>query len=199
MDFLNNHYTIKQFYLLILCFISFALPSHSNTNSSSDNSKACYQGFQGKNDNKERIKELLSLTDPWPESVSIYTDGASRKNPGHSAFGLQIVNMENKIIYEDSGYLGPEETNNFAEYQGVIRALKLAKQKKITNVVVYSDSQLVIDQLNGKSRVKSPNLKPLFSKCQKILKAIPSCKFIHIPRKENKGADKLANQVLDNL
>ena len=106
--------------------------------------------------------------------------------------------MEGKIIYEDKGYLGPDKTNNFAEYQGVIHALELAKQKKIKHLIVYSDSQLVINQLNGESQIKSRNLKPLFLKCREILKKISSYEFIYIPREENTGADKLANQVLDN-
>ena len=205
---------MKQIYFPLLCLISFALPSHGNTDSSSNKPKVCYQTFHEKNDSKEEDSDNIkkrkysalltkhnlefSLDDPWPDRVFIYTDGASRGNPGHSAFGLRVLNTEGKIIYEDKDYLGPDKTNNFAEYQGVIHALELAKQKKIKHLIIHSDSQLVIDQLNGKSEVKSSKLKPLYSQCKEILKAIPSYEFIHILRRENKGADALANQALNN-
>lgn len=180
---------MKRVYFPLFFLISFTLSSHGNINSSSNKPTVCSQAFH---------TTLLSLSDPWPDYVSIYTDGASRGNPGHSAFGLQVLNMKGEIIYEDNGYLGSNKTNNFSEYQAVIHALKLAKQKKINHLIVYSDSLLVINQLNKKWKVEHTDLKPLFLKCQEILKEIPSHKFIHISRGKNKGADALANQALDN-
>ena len=138
-----------------------------------------------------------SHSSPWPERVSIYTDGASRGNPGPCAFGLQVFDKENHLIYEKGGFLETNNTNNFAEYQGVLYALKLAKEKKTKYLTLYSDSQLLIRQLEGQYKVKSPVIKPLFFQCKELLQDIPHCKLIHIPREQNVGADKLANQALN--
>lgn len=133
----------------------------------------------------------------WPESVCIYTDGASRGNPGPCAFGFQVFTLDKKLIYEQSRYLEPLNTNNFAEYQGALQALKLVKEKKVKHLTLYSDSQLLIRQLNGQYKVKSPVIKPLFLQCQKLLQVLSSYELKHIPREENSGADALANQALN--
>ena len=144
-------------------------------------------------------QNLSSPAACWPERVFIYTDGASRGNPGPCAFGLQVFTLEKQLVYEQGDYLEPNNTNNFAEYQGVLQALKLAKQQKVKNLTLYSDSQLLIRQLNGQYKVKSPVIKPLFLQCQELLRAIPSYKLIHIPREQNTGADALANQALNKM
>ena len=135
----------------------------------------------------------------WPERVFIYTDGASRGNPGPCSFGLQVFTKERELIYEQGVFLESNNTNNFAEYQGALQALKLAKEKKVKHLTLYSDSQLLIRQLNGQYKVKSPVVKPLFLQCQKFLKVIPSYQLIHIPREQNTGADALANQALNKM
>ena len=140
-----------------------------------------------------------SSTSSWPERVFIYTDGASRGNPGPCAYGLQVFSEENKLVYEQGVYLEPNNTNNFAEYQGALQAFKLAKQKKVKHLTLYSDSQLLIRQLEGQYKVKSLVIKPLFLQCQKLLKAIPSYELIHIPREQNTGADALANKALNKM
>ena len=118
-------------------------------------------------------------------------------NPGPCAFGFQIFTLNKTLIYEQGSFLEPLNTNNFAEYQGVLQALKLAKEKKINHLILYSDSQLLIRQLNGQYKVKSPVIKPLFLQCQKLLQALSSYELKHIPREENSGADALANQALN--
>lgn len=140
---------------------------------------------------------MKEKTASWPESVCIYTDGASRGNPGPCAFGFQVFTLDKKLIYEQGGYLEPLNTNNFAEYQGALQALKLVKEKKVKRLTLCSDSQLLIRQLNGQYKVKSPVIKPLFLQCQKLLKALSSYKLIYIPREQNTGADALANQALN--
>lgn len=142
------------------------------------------------------MKRENTLTS-WPESVLIYTDGASRGNPGPCAFGFQVFTMEKKLIHEKESYLEPHNTNNFAEYQGVLQALKMAEKKKIKHLTLYSDSQLLIRQLNGHYKVKSPVIKPLFLQCQNLLQTFSSYELKHIPREENSGADALANQALN--
>ena len=133
----------------------------------------------------------------WPKKIFIYTDGASRGNPGPCALGLQVFDSNYKLIYEEAGYLEEKNTNNFSEYKAVIRALELSVTHKIQELHLFSDSQFLIRQLEKKYKVKSANIKPLFEKCQELLKKIPKWTFEHIPREQNKGADALANKALD--
>jgi len=133
----------------------------------------------------------------WPKTVQIYTDGASRGNPGPCALGIQVFDNNHCLIYEEASYLEDKNTNNFAEYKAVIQALELAIQHKVQKLSLFSDSQFLIRQLEKKYKVKSANIKPLFKQCQNLLEKIPQTDFQHIPREQNKGADALANQALD--
>ena len=133
----------------------------------------------------------------WPKKIFIYTDGASRGNPGPCALGLRVFDSNKNLIYEESAYLEDKNTNNFAEYKAVIRAFELAVQNKAQELTLFSDSELLIRQLQKKYKVKSPNIKALFLECQVFLKHIPQASFQHIPRAENSGADALANQALN--
>ena len=145
---------------------------------------------------KNRALKKQSLS-KWPQKAIIYTDGASRGNPGRSAFGLQAFNEKKELIYEEGRLLPGLSTNNEAEYEGALRALGLAFEKKVRQLTLCSDSQLLIRQLRGQYKVKAAGLKPLFRRCQAFLCKIPSCRLIHIPREQNKGADRMANQALD--
>ena len=131
------------------------------------------------------------------KKIFIYTDGASRGNPGPCSLGLQVFDSKKNLIYEESLYLEDQNTNNFAEYKAVLRALELAVQNKAQEMTLFSDSQLLIYQLQKKYKVKSAKLKPIFLACQSFLSQIPQFSFQHIPREQNKGADALANQALD--
>lgn len=133
----------------------------------------------------------------WPKKVFIYTDGASRGNPGPCSLGIQVFNSKKNLIYEEAAYLEDKNTNNFAEYKAVIRAFDLAVQNKIQELTLFSDSELLIRQLQKKYKVKSPSIKILWTECQNLLKQIPKAEFQHIPREKNSGADSLANQALD--
>ena len=133
----------------------------------------------------------------WPKKVFIYTDGASRGNPGPCALGLLVFDSKKNLIYEESAYLEDQNTNNFAEYKAVVRAFELAVQNKTQELTLFSDSELLIRQLKRQYKVKSPKLKTLFLECQNFLKQIPQADFQHIPREKNRGADALANQALD--
>ena len=138
------------------------------------------------------------MSKEWPKKVFIYTDGASRGNPGPCAIGLMVFNSQHQLIYEESLYLEDNNTNNFAEYQGIIKALELANRQKIHEVWIFSDSQLIVRQLQNKYKVKSTHIRPLFNRCQQLLSHIPKVNFKHIRREQNKGADALANKALDN-
>ena len=141
--------------------------------------------------------EILKL---WPKEVIIYTDGASRGNPGPSSFGLVVFSAEGEKILEYAEKAG-ETTNNVAEYLGVRKALELAsfQKKTLQKLTLKADSQLLIRQLKGEYKVKAKHLKPLFSDCQKFLQQLAVVEFEHVPRDRNKIADHLANQILDGF
>jgi len=132
------------------------------------------------------------------KKLLVYTDGGSRGNPGPAAIGVVI---NNRFYGEKIG----ETTNNVAEYQAVIFALKKAKQligktkAKETDLEIRSDSQLVISQLNGEYKIKDEELKPLFIEIWNLKQDFKSVKFTLVSREENKIADKIVNQTLDSL
>lgn len=126
----------------------------------------------------------------------IYTDGGSRNNPGPSAFGVVITDDRGQVLKEYSRYLG-EATNNQAEYEAVIFALQKAKQLKIKELEIRTDSELVGKQLLGKYKIKDPDLQPLFIKAWNLRLDYDKVDIKIIPREQNKKADKLVNQELD--
>jgi len=133
--------------------------------------------------------------------INVFTDGGSRGNPGCSGYGLVIYNDNQKIIFKESKYLGIK-TNNEAEYAGLIGALNWINKNqnsfKISEINFYSDSQLMIRQLQGLYKVKAPTLIPLFMEAKKIISLISlPINFKDIRRESNKVADELANQAMD--
>ncbi len=133
--------------------------------------------------------------------ISIYTDGGSRGNPGISGYGFVIYDSNRQVIYQESRFLGIK-TNNEAEYSGVIAALKWIKQHQsyydLTKLNFFSDSQLVVRQLQGKYKVKAVTLLSLFAEAQQLLVQINlPYTFTDIRRDLNQLADKLANQAMD--
>lgn len=131
--------------------------------------------------------------------VSIYTDGGSRGNPGPAAYGWVVYDQNKTIIQKQSKFLGVK-TNNQAEYLGLLAALTWLKnnQHRFTSAHLYSDSQLLVKQIENHYKVKSKNIKPLFSTAQKLIDQISlPIKFFHLLRHQNKLADQLANQAMD--
>ncbi len=128
----------------------------------------------------------------------INTDGGSRGNPGPSAIGVVVGGKE----YGE--YIG-KTTNNVAEYKAVIFALKKAKallgSKKAgeTDVEVRADSELLVKQMNGEYKMKNEELQPLFIEVWNLKQDFKSVAFKHVPREENKDADRMVNQALDTL
>ena len=129
--------------------------------------------------------------------VEVYIDGASRGNPGLAWIGIVIVqpSLRRKEYREFIGIA----TNNQAEYKAMIKALELLKAMGISRVRIFSDSQLLIRQLNGEYKVRSPGLKKLFHEVKKREKFFKSIEYRHIPREENYHADKLANKAIDEV
>ena len=128
----------------------------------------------------------------------LYFDGASRNNPGPAGYGGVILDKDDNecFIYFDK--FEKPQTNNYAEYYALYAGLSVAVSNNIRDLEVYGDSNLVIQQMNKKWRVKSENLKDLFNKCTKLLENFDNISFTHILRKYNKRADELANKGLDS-
>lgn len=129
----------------------------------------------------------------------IFTDGASRGNPGHSSYGFTISNEGGKLLHKEGEYLGIN-TNNFAEYSAVLAALNYVNGniKKTPEIDFYMDSKLVVEQLSGRFKVKSPTLRKLINKIKEIEEILGNITYTHIPRERNTAADSLANFALDS-
>lgn len=128
--------------------------------------------------------------------LKIYTDGASRGNPGDAAAAAVIYDQDDNLLEQHSSCLG-QVTNNVAEYQALILGLKRAQELQATQVEVFADSQLVVRQMQGQYKVKNAGLRSLFIEAQKLAGSFNKIVFNFIPREQNKVADALANQALD--
>lgn len=129
-----------------------------------------------------------------PTQLFIYVDGASSGNPGPAGIGVAIYNEKKDLLDKISQSIG-ETTNNVAEYMALIKALEYALAKKVKNVRIFSDSELVVRQLNGKYLVKNKTLKILVVKVAKLIDKFSQVEIVHLSREENKLANKLAQQA----
>jgi len=127
----------------------------------------------------------------------IHTDGGARGNPGPGAVGIVIANEKKEIIKEIGKFIG-RSTNNEAEYQAVVEALKTCGEKRNLDIEFFIDSLLIVNQLNGKFKVKEPRMKKYFNEIKLLEKNFKSVKYTHIERSKNYAADKIVNEVLDN-
>ncbi|MEK7155645.1 MAG: ribonuclease HI family protein [Patescibacteria group bacterium] len=130
-------------------------------------------------------------------TVVIYTDGGARGNPGPAGAGVVIIDGEKKT--EIKQYLGEKQTNNWAEYEAVVIALGRALEMLLRDrdLEFRLDSQLVVEQLKGNWKIKEPNLKQQAQKVRDLLKDFGTVTFTYVPREENKEADRLVNEALD--
>ena len=128
--------------------------------------------------------------------LRLFTDGASRGNPGHAAIGVVIEDDQGMRLRTFHRYIGTT-TNNVAEYQALIDGLKALEPWKPDLVEVYMDSKLVVEQVNGRYRVKSPELQGLLRQVKDLMGRFPAVEFKHVEREKNRGADTLANMALD--
>jgi len=126
----------------------------------------------------------------------LWTDGAARGNPGPAGIGAILKSPAGEVLYTGSEFLG-HTTNNVAEYKAVLLGLAGALAQGIQRVEVRADSELLIKQLKGEYRVKSPGLKPLFDEARRLLSRFKNVKLTHIRRELNGEADRLANQGID--
>ncbi len=130
------------------------------------------------------------------KKISLYSDGASRGNPGPSGVGVLILDSSGNKLKEFSKYIG-HATNNIAEYSALIYALDEALMLKADEVIAHVDSELVCKQINGEYKVKDEKIRPLFDKAMHILRSFKSFEVKHIDRSRNKEADKLANKAIN--
>jgi ribonuclease HI len=131
-----------------------------------------------------------------PPRTKLFTDGASRGNPGPSGAGAVIVSAAGHIVAKLGKFLG-ESTNNVAEYTGLILGLKRAKAMGIKELDVFSDSELIVKQLAGDYAVKAEHLRHLHDEAKALLAAFPDVHVAHIPREENAAADEMSNRAID--
>lgn len=135
----------------------------------------------------------MSVT-PWKAHV----DGAARGNPGPAGVGVVIEDGEGQVVKEIAEPLG-RTTNNVAEYMAMIRALEEARSLGCSHLAVYTDSELMAHQLNGKYAVKAAHLIPLFQRARLLLRQFDAASVTHVRRELNKRADALSNLGADQV
>jgi ribonuclease HI len=128
--------------------------------------------------------------------LQIYTDGGARGNPGPAGIGVVIWNG-NELVGRHKKYIG-EATNNQAEYQAIILGLEQAKKLGAEELECFLDSELVVKQLNREYKVKDKDLAPLFVRVWNLSLGFKKIIFRHVPREENREADKLVNEAIDH-
>jgi ribonuclease HI len=125
-----------------------------------------------------------------------HSDGGARGNPGPAGYGVVIQDQSGKKVAELSEYLG-HQTNNFAEYQGLIAALEYAIQHGPKALKLISDSELLVRQIKGIYKVKNPTLKDLHGRAKELIAKLEWFSIGHALREHNQDADRLANQAMD--
>ncbi len=139
------------------------------------------------------------------KKVIIYTDGASRGNPGPGAAGVVFCNEKGEIVKTYSQYLGEKVTNNEAEYQAVIFALKkfiAVFGKKLaanSDIELKCDSELLVKQVKGEYKLSNPRIQELFIQVWNLRTDFGKINFKLIPREKNREADRMANEALDEV
>ena len=123
--------------------------------------------------------------------TEVYIDGGSRGNPGPAGAGVYFPGL-----VEIAEYLG-HQTNNYAEYSALVLALRFAVASRSNGLKVFSDSELVVKQINGAYKVRNENIKPLFETARLWIELVPWFSIMHVRRESNKDADRLANEAMD--
>ena len=131
-------------------------------------------------------------------TIHAFTDGASRGNPGESGIGILLKDEKGGALTSIFGYIGTA-TNNVAEYTALVTCLRMVSKLNCTTLVVHSDSELLVRQMQGKYKVKEPRLKEIVREARGIIDREGfTCRFIHITRERNSEADRLANRGIDS-
>ena len=148
------------------------------------------------NDNSQILSQWITKIDNYVQMHVLTFDGASRGNPGPCGIGW-VIWKNKKVLYQGKHFVSKNNTNNYAEYLGLIMGLKKCNELKIKNLIVMGDSDLIIKQMNKEYEIRSPNLTPLHNIVLDEISEINYTKFIHIPRNKNEEADALANLAIN--
>lgn len=168
---------------------------------------ATYKGYYGQRVSMETPVKIIyfdfnPVTGEIPtgamllEEAKLYTDGGSRGNPGESACAYAICKMDGTVV-EKAGYYIGIATNNQAEYCGFKRGLERARELGIDRINLYSDSELVVNQVNGKYKVKNQELAPLYQEVRELADSFEKVIITHVPRELNKTTDLEVNRILN--
>jgi ribonuclease HI len=130
---------------------------------------------------------------PW---INAHCDGGARGNPGPAGYGALIQDDQGTVLAELSEFLGMR-TNNYAEYSGLLGCLQYALDHHHPRLRVVSDSELMVKQIQGKYKVNSPDLKPLWQEARNRIAKLEAFEISHALRHKNKDADRLANEAMD--
>jgi ribonuclease HI len=128
--------------------------------------------------------------------MRVYSDGAARGNPGPAGAGAVLMDSKGNVLARLGRYLG-RQTNNVAEYQGLLIGLRRAQEMGAREIEVRADSQLMIRQLKGEYAVKNAGLKPLHAEALRLLRSFGNFQLEHVPRAENSLADEMSNRAID--
>ena len=147
---------------------------------------------------ENRVENAHISSRDTANSVSIYVDGASRGNPGPSGVGYYAIDVDGKALKQGGKFIG-FATSRVAEYYAMKNGIELAIELGLKSVHFYSDSLMVVNQLNGIFSIKNPDIIVIYDSIQKLLENFDSVSFTHIPRSENTIADAEANRAIDSL
>jgi len=139
---------------------------------------------------------LFSAPKCAPAAHTAHVDGGARGNPGPAGYGVAINDASGRPVAELSEYLG-HHTNNYAEYQGLLAALRYAVENQIKALKVISDSELMVRQMKGIYKVRHPELRKLYEQAQQLVRRLEHFEIRHALREHNQTADRLANEAMD--
>jgi ribonuclease HI len=135
-------------------------------------------------------------TEPVLSRVRLYSDGAARGNPGLAGAGAVLVEPSGQVVDRIGKFLGTQ-TNNYAEYMGLLLGLRRARELSVREVEVFADSELMLRQLGGRYQVKSASLRPLYEEALSLFNDFERVKLVHVPREMNRAADEMSNRAID--
>lgn len=157
-----------------------------------------FRKFPGKMNNRIRTQEMFGapLEDLDQDYLVAHIDGGARGNPGPAGYGVVIEDHAGRRIDQLSRYIG-EQTNNVAEYSALVAALEYALGHGFMSLKILSDSELLVKQIRGEYKVRSEALVGLYKEAKELISRLDSFQIRHIPREQNREADKLANLAMD--
>jgi len=132
----------------------------------------------------------------WPAEVTVHIDGGARGNPGEAGIGAYFQDRSGASLQSIARYIG-RATNNTAEYQALLIALARARDAGVKHLRVFSDSELLVNQVNGRYRTTVPHLQQYLQEAIRLMREIGRVDVTHVRREQNKEADALANEAMD--